>query len=147
MAEHMKAEVGQANVSCGATVQTSAGSAKAELGAVTVETPESASPFLPREGIVTTWNSRQGFIARVGHREDLFFHKYAIAQDYRRRPRAIRDCKFAQPASLRNKGAAVRLKINVMGMWGLNFKVASLADRRKPFRARDRSPSVKTRHE
>jgi hypothetical protein len=33
------------------------------------------------------------------------------------------------------------------GMWGLISNVVCLPDRRKPFRARDRSPSVKTRHE
>ena len=74
MVEHMKAEcgLGQVTVTCGATAECVGVEAKADLGAVTVETPESASPFLPREGIIKTWNSRQGFIARVGHREDLF---------------------------------------------------------------------------
>src|SRR5438128_3523998 len=44
------------------------------------------SPFRPTEGVVKVWNSRQGFIQRAGHAEDLFFHKYGLSKDYQPAP-------------------------------------------------------------
>ena len=77
----MKAKVGEATVHAGATAIAQGSEAQTAVGVARVGT-ESASPFLPTEGVIKLWNSRQGFIARVGHKDDLFFHRYGVAKDY-----------------------------------------------------------------
>ena len=68
-----------------------------------------ASPFLPREGIVKTWNGRQGFIKRISHGEDLFFHRYGVAGDYR--PALGDRVQFEIASSRSNRVYAVKVRL------------------------------------